>query len=153
MIARAKVFAFACIDPRFLRALETFIEKKFNLKPTEHDIKTDAGGINRICAGGPVADWMVENAILAHQKHGTRTFVLCNHMGCSYYQHTHSPISDEHEIAIHEDDLKTAARIIKCKMPDVEVFCYIVKLEEGQRPKYIFDRVFVNEPELTFVTP
>ena len=48
MSAHAKVFALACIDPRFRHATATFIEKKFGLKPTEYDLKTDAGGIKEI---------------------------------------------------------------------------------------------------------
>ena len=138
-LARAEVFAFACIDPRFLRALETFIEKKFNLEPTSHDIKTDAGGVNRMCAGGPVADWLIENAVLAYQKHGTREFVLCNHMGCSYYQHTHHPKNEDEERMIYIKDLVFAATLLKTRLPGIEVYAYIVsQVKEMPRAKFEF---------------
>jgi len=139
--ARAKVFAFACIDPRFLRALETFVEKKFSLNPTEHDIKTDAGGVNRICRGGPVSEWLLENAELAYQKHDTRVFVLCNHMGCSYYKHTHNPANEEEEVEIYERDIQAAATLLKSRLPDVEILGYIVRFKDGKKPKHIFRQV------------
>lgn len=141
MLARAKVFAFACIDPRFRRALEIFIEKKFNLQPTEYDIKTDAGGINELCKGGPVSEWLIDNAALAQHKHGTKIFVLCNHMDCSYYKGVCGPMDRERETMVHTQNLTKAAFLLKTRLGDIIVLQYIVSYEENPKPKFIFQQV------------
>lgn len=139
--ARAKIFAFACIDPRFRRALEKFIEEKFQLKPTEYDIKTDAGGINELCKPGILSDWMLKNAELAYHHHGTRSFIVCNHMGCSYYKLQHGPLSDDKERELHHRDVVHAAKILMARFPDIEVWSYVVHREETPSEKFFFERV------------
>ncbi len=141
MLARAKVFAFACIDPRFRIALERFIEKKFNLQPTEYDIKTDAGGVKELCNSNHIAKWLMINAQLAHQKHGTRIFIVCNHIGCSYYEHTHGQMSREQEIKVHTQDLNTAASLLKSRLNDIAVLKYIVSFEDQPKPRYVFTQI------------
>jgi len=139
--ARAKIFAFACIDPRFRRALEKFIEEKFNLGPTEYDIKTDAGGVNELCKPGILSDWMLKNAELAYNQHGTRLFVLCNHMGCSYYRLQHGELTEGTETELHKIDLVHAAKILMARLPGIAVMSYVVHKEERPSEKFVFERV------------
>ena len=141
MTGQVKVFAQACIDPRFRFPIETFIQKKFQVKPTEYDLKTDAGGIREIALKTAVGDWLITNARIAHDKHGVRTFVLCNHMDCAYYGGSGSFPGVEEERLAYELDLKSAAGILGQQFPDVRIYVYLVSKEEKPKERFIFQQV------------
>ena len=141
MTGQVKVLAQACIDPRFRYAFETFIQKKFQVKSTEYDLKTDAGGIREIALKTPIGDWLMKNARIAYEKHGARTFVLCNHIDCAYYGGSASfPVLGE-ERSVHNCDIKSAVGIYRKQFPDIKIYSYLVSKEESPRERFIFQQV------------
>ena len=144
MGAHAKVFGFCCIDPRFRNAFEQFIEKKFNLSPTEYEIKTDAGASREIALETPVGEWLVKNAEIAYEKHGVRIFVLCNHADCAYYGGSSSFPGFLEESRVYGDDLKKATAILRQKLPDIQILGYILHKEQHkQGERFIFQEIGV----------
>ena len=141
MSAKAKAFVLTCIDPRFRHATSTFVERKFRLKPTEYDLKTDAGGAREVTQKGHLGKWITDNAGIAYHRHGARTFVLVNHADCAYYGGSVSFASFNEERLTHEVDLKDAAGILKEQFPDVKVYAYLVSKEEKPRERFIFQQV------------
>lgn len=142
-MAGAKLFALSCIDPRFRDAFEKFIQKKFRLKPTEYDLKTDAGGVKEIALETTSGDWIVENAEIAYTKHGIRTFVLCNHIDCAHYGGSNHFSGFEDEKRNHGDDLKKASAILREKFFDIKIYAYMVYKEQRPRETFVFQQVAV----------
>ena len=138
-----KVFALGCIDPRFRDAFQQFIQKKFKVSPTQYDLKTDAGGSREIALKTTSGEWMLQNAEIAYSKHGARIFVLCNHIDCAHYGGANKFSGPEDEGQTHSADLKTAALVLKEKLPDIEVFAYLVHKEQRYREAFIFQQVTV----------
>ncbi len=141
MSAKVKLFVLACIDPRFRHATQIFIERKFRVKPTEYDLKTDAGGAKEIVTGGHIGEWLVANIGIGHKHHGARIFVLVNHIDCAYYGGSKSFVSIAEEHNTQYRDLRNAVEKLKAQFLDVEVYAYLVSKEEKPREKFIFQQV------------
>lgn len=144
MGTQVRVYGQACIEPRYREAFEQFIQKKFNLKPTEYGLKTDAGGAKEIALRTQSGEWMLANAEIAYHKHGARIFVLCNHIDCAHYGGSGQFSGFEEEKQAYSRDLKVAAAIYRERFEDVRVLAYIVSKEQrSSREAFVFQEVAV----------
>lgn len=101
-----------CIDFRFQEYINGWIEENFS-----------PGTYDRVALAGGVKEFEIISAQIEISKslHHIKKAVLINHEDCGAY-------GEEGHIDRHVEDLQTAGKQIKEKIPDLEVETYYLKL-------------------------
>ena len=120
---KAQAIIQTCIDFRFRKALNDFIENELNLYDV--DLKTDGGGVKKIVEEGPIRDWIFANYQIAFDLHGVERVILINHQDCGAYGGSQAFQGEEDEIAKHEIQLRHATSVIRAKFPTKQIEAYL----------------------------
>lgn len=90
------------------------------------------GGCQLIAMVSPFVDTMYSDISFGSGEGNVDTIILMGHTDCAAYGSTQFFTSDAHEIACHEDELRTAIKAVEEHIPDVTVRAVlaIVKGEE-----------------------
>ncbi|MBX4187680.1 MAG: hypothetical protein KW793_00905 [Candidatus Doudnabacteria bacterium] len=123
MSHKAQAIVQTCIDFRFRKALNDFIENDLNLHSV--DLKTDGGGAKMIVEEGPIREWIFENYQIAFDLHAVERVILINHQDCGAYGGSKSFSSLENELESHEVQLRHAVSVIRAKFPDKQIEAFI----------------------------
>lgn len=123
MSHKAQAIIQTCIDFRFRKALNDFIENELNLHSV--DIKTDGGGTKMILEEGPIREWIFTNFEIAFKLHGVERVILMNHQDCGAYGGSSAFGSLEEELLNHETLLRHAVSVVRAKFPDKQVDAYL----------------------------
>jgi hypothetical protein len=123
MSHKAQALIQTCIDFRFRKALNDFIENDLNLHSV--DIKTDGGGIKKIVEEGPIREWLFANYQIAFDLHAVDRVILINHQDCGAYGGSKAFPSLEKELEAHEIQLRHAVSVIRAKFPDKQIEAYM----------------------------
>jgi hypothetical protein len=120
---KAQAIVHTCIDFRFRKALNDFIENELNLHSV--DLKTDGGGVKKIFEEGPIREWIFQNFQIAFDLHGVERVVLINHQDCGAYGGTKAFQSLEEELRNHEIQLRHSVSVVRAKFPSKQVDAYL----------------------------
>jgi hypothetical protein len=134
MSHKAQALVQTCIDFRFRKPLNEFLENELGLHRV--DIKTDGGGVKKIVEEGPIRDWVFTNHQIAFDLHGVDRVILINHQDCGAYGGSKSFDGITHEIESHEGHLKNAASILTQKFPAKIIEAYFAMLMEDGSVKF-----------------
>ncbi|MCG6916611.1 MAG: hypothetical protein LJE89_03600 [Deltaproteobacteria bacterium] len=115
-----------CMDFRLHESLANFFAEQQLVGPGA-DIIRVGGAIKSLARPKESRDreFLLEMLSVSYDLHRVRQFYLINHEDCGGYGLEDVPDSEE-ELAIHRDDLKAAAALVKSRFPDVEVLTYFM---------------------------
>jgi hypothetical protein len=128
MSHKAQAIVLTCIDFRFRKAVQKFLEEDLNL--TDFDLKGDAGGAKELLTDGPVKDWIMRNFQIAFDLHEVNRVILINHTDCGAYGGSKLHGSVEEEKKFHEEQLKQAVAVVRAVYPNKEFEAYLAILGE-----------------------
>lgn len=126
MSHKAQALVQTCIDFRFRKALNDFIENDLNLHSV--DIKTDGGGIKKIVEEGPIREWLFANYQIAFDLHGVERVILINHQDCGAYGGSKAFKGLDDEMSSQETQLRHGVSVIRAKFPDKQIEAYLALL-------------------------
>ena len=131
MSHKAQALIQTCIDFRFRKPLNDFIENELNLHSV--DIKTDGGGIKKIVEEGPIREWLFANYQIAFDLHGVDRLILINHQDCGAYGGSKAFNGEEDEIEKQSVHLRHAVSLIGAKFPNKQIEAYLALISpEGK---------------------
>lgn len=131
MSHKAQAIVQTCIDFRFRKALNTFIENELNLHSI--DLKMDDGGVKMIFEEGPIREWIFNNYQTSFDSHGIERVILINHQDCGAYGGSKVHESLDKEIESHEIQLRHAVSIVRAKFADKQIEAYLALINpEGE---------------------
>jgi len=126
MSHNAQAIALSCIDFRFRKAVQDFLNNELGLPDV--DFKGDAGAVQQIVEKTPAGDWICKNFEIAFSLHGVNKIILINHQDCGAYGGSKKFTDEKQEIEFHTEQLKKAVEILKEKYPDKTVEAYFALL-------------------------
>ncbi len=128
MSHQAQAIVLSCIDFRFRKALQNFLENELSLQ--DYDLKTDGGGVKGLVEEGPVRDWILKNFEIAFNLHGANRIILINHQDCGAYGGSATFGKSEEELRFHQEQLLQAASLLRSLYPDKQIEAYFALLTE-----------------------
>ncbi|MDP4000863.1 MAG: hypothetical protein Q8P83_01345 [bacterium] len=128
MSHKAQAIVLSCIDFRFRKDLQNFLEE--DLKLNEFDHKTDGGSVKQLITEGPVSDWILANFEIAFDLHGVQRIILINHQDCGAYGGSKKFTSFDDELTFQRDQLNQAVSFLSEKYPDKIIEAYFAQLSE-----------------------
>lgn len=134
MSHKAQALVQTCIDFRFRKALNDFIENELNLHSV--DMKTDGGGIKKIVEEGPIREWLFANYQIAFDLHGVERVILINHQDCGAYGGSKAFKDLGDEINSQEIQLRHAVSVIRAKFPDKHIEAYLALLSQDNEVSF-----------------
>lgn len=123
MSHKAEVFVLSCIDFRFRKAIQNFLEN--DLKHSNIDMKTDGGAVMQLNSDTPVRDWLTKNMEIAFSLHGVEKIILINHTDCGAYGGLKRFNNNKEELEFHSTELKQATDYLTIKYPDKIIEAYL----------------------------
>lgn len=128
MSHKAQAVVLACMDFRFRKAVQNFLETDLGLHDV--DLKTDGGGVKMLLENGAVNEWICKNFEIAFELHGVERIILINHTDCGAYGGSKRHESEQAEKSFHENELRKAVELLKNKYPDKQVKAYLAILAD-----------------------
>jgi hypothetical protein len=126
MSHKAQALVQTCIDFRFRKGLNKFLEEELNLHSV--DIKSDGGGVKKIVEGGLIREWIFANFQIAFDLHAVDRVILINHQDCGAYGGSKSFLGLEDEMAKQEIQLRHGVSVVRAKFPDKNIEAYLAIL-------------------------
>jgi hypothetical protein len=123
MSHKAQALVQTCIDFRFRKPLNDFLENELNLHSV--DIKTDGGGIKKVVEEGPIREWIFANFQIAFDLHGVERIILINHQDCGAYGGSKAFKDLNEELENHEIQLRHAVSVVRAKFPEKQIEAYM----------------------------
>ncbi|MBI3952847.1 MAG: hypothetical protein HY336_02735 [Candidatus Doudnabacteria bacterium] len=131
MSHKAQAIVLACIDFRFRKGLQNFLESELGLH--DFDLKSDAGGVKQIVEGTPAGEWIAKNFEIAFDLHAVDRVILINHEDCGAYGGSKKFVSSQEEITFQNEQLKSAVSKLKDKYPSKQIEAYLARLSDPIR--------------------
>lgn len=125
-----KATVLSCIDYRFQKEIEDFIEIQENCLHNFDHIAI-AGGVHDLIRAKDIeSEYILSQIDKSVNLHSPKHIYLINHEDCGMYGNNNS-------ITTHEKDLKEAKRILQVKYPDIEIRTFIAKFDKVKEIKWI----------------
>lgn len=128
MSHKAQAIALSCIDFRFRKAVQNFLDKELGLRDV--DFKGDAGGVKQIVEKTPAGDWICKNFEISFDLHEADKIILINHEDCGAYGGSKNFSAETEEAEFHSEQLRQAVAILKEKYPNKQIEAYFARLTD-----------------------
>lgn len=124
-MAQVKDLVIHCIDFRFRHQIADWIAENLN---DQADLVAIAG-VSKALNDEASRDVVLYQIEIANKLHDMTRVHLMDHVDCGAYGGSKSYSDKAAEVAMHQEELKKAAQIVKAKLPSLTVKTYVVDFD------------------------
>lgn len=131
-----KALVFHCIDFRFGKAIEKYLEEKNLLG--DCDIVAAAGAVKNLVSPKEKSDaeFVLRQIGISKKLHEIQEVMLINHTDCGAYGGASAFTDDSEEFAKHSEDLKKAKEMIREEFPDLGIRMTVARIDASGKIRF-----------------